>query len=75
MTRPRFQFGLKVLFAITTNIAIVLGGWKLWTYDGFTTTIGLALQLPFLALVAIWIWCGLDRAHVDPSEKDPRDPA
>lgn len=68
MQRPRFQFGLKVLFAVMTNIAIVFGGWPVRTYDGFAITIALALQLSFLALLAIWLWCGPD--HITTASPD-----
>lgn len=72
MKLPRFQFGLKVLFAVTTNVAVALGGWPIWTYDGFAITIATALQLSFLSLLAIWIWCGLDHVMVETSDEEPQ---
>lgn len=72
MEHPRFQFGLKVLFAVTSNAAVALGGWPIWTYDGFAVAIAVALQLSFLALLTIWIWCGLDHATVEPSDEEPK---
>lgn len=56
----RFRFGLKAIFAITTQIALLIGGRNVWTYDGFVCGIAAVLHLALFATIVIWSVCRLD---------------